>query len=154
MQGVCKDVSVNDLEIERNSIETEIPENELKVIRQWLTKDIHGMSDTEIARSNNITRKTVCNIRERNKRYIEIVQQLNSIKTNESVVTETVIRNGDISEEFGTLIHMTLENAKRGSVKHLELCFKHYDSFKKIYGDISSTNIEDIDSIIKKIDSL
>lgn len=96
MQGVCKDVSVNDLEIERNSIETEIPENELKVIRQWLTKDVHGMSDREIARSNNITRKTVCNIRERNKRYIEIVQQLNSIKKNDSVVTETVIRNGDM----------------------------------------------------------
>lgn len=142
---------ITELEQLRQQFELNMSDRDVKVIQQWLHKDLNGLSDDGIAKVNGISRRTLVNIRQKHSDYINVMEELKDLQQEET--GSNSIDNLDLTAEVHSVLTLVLTRAKAGSVKDIEILLKHYGTFKEITEDLQKGSI-DISSILDNIENL
>lgn len=142
---------INELEQLRQQYEQNMSDRDVKVIQQWLNKDLNGLSDDGIAKVNGISRRTLVNIRQKHCDYINVMEELKDLKQDD--VDNNSITALDLTVEVHSVLTLVLTRAKAGSVKDIEILLKNYGTFKDITEDLQKGSM-DLESILKDIENL
>ena len=144
---------INELEQLRQQYETTISDRDVTVIKQWLSKDLNGLSDDGIAKVNGISRRTLVNIRQKHTDYINILEELKELQQEQQDAGNNSITALDLTAEVHSVLTLVLTRAKAGSVKDIEILLKNYGTFKDITEDLQKGST-DISSILEDIENL
>lgn len=144
---------INELEQLKQQYEQNMSDRDVKVIQQWLNKDLNGLSDDGIAKVNGIARRTLVNIRQKHCDYISVMEELKDLKQQLQDAGNNSITALDLTAEVHNVLTLVLTRAKAGSVKDIEILLKNYGTFKDITEDLQRGST-DISSILDNIDNL
>lgn len=144
---------INELEQLKQQYEQNMSDRDVKVIQQWLNKDLNGLSDDGIAKVNGIARRTLVNIRQKHCDYISVMEELKDLKQQLQDAGNNSITALDLTAEVNNVLTLVLTRAKAGSVKDIEILLKNYGTFKDITEDLQRGST-DISSILDNIENL
>lgn len=144
---------INELEQLKQQYEQNMSDRDVKVIQQWLNKDLNGLSDDGIAKVNGIARRTLVNIRQKHCDYISVMEELKDLKQQLQDAGNNSITALDLTAEVHNVLTLVLTRAKAGSVKDIEILLKNYGTFKDITEDLQRGST-DISSILDNIENL
>ena len=144
---------IKELEQLRQQYEQSMNDRDVKVLQQWLGKDLNGLSDQGIALANGISRRTLTNIRERHTDYINVMEELKDLQQEQQDAGNNSITALDLTAEVHSVLTLVLTRAKAGSVKDIEILLKNYETFKDITEDLQKGST-DIFSILEDIENL
>lgn len=144
---------INELESLKQQYELNMSDRDIKVIQQWLNKDLNGLSDDGISKVNGISRRTLVNIRQKHSNYINVMEELKDLKQDQEEIGSNSIVNLDLAAEVHSVLALVLTRAKAGSVKDIEILLKNYGTFKEITEDLQRSST-DISSILDDIENL
>ncbi len=142
---------INELEQLKQQYEQNMSDRDVKVIQQWLGKDLNGMNDDGIAKVNGISRRTLVNIRQKHTDYINVMEELKELQQEQQDAGS--ITDLDLTAEVHSVLTLVLTRAKAGSVKDIEILLKNYGTFKDITEDLQKGST-DINSILQDIENL
>lgn len=144
---------INELEQLKQQYEQNMSDRDVKVIQQWLNKDLNGLSDDGIAKVNGIARRTLVNIRQKHCDYISVMEELKDLKQQLQDAGNNSITALDLTAEVHNVLTLVLTRAKAGSVKDIEILLKNYGTFKDITEDLQRGST-DISIILDNIENL
>ncbi|MBS5938972.1 hypothetical protein [Clostridium sp.] len=130
-------------------------DRDVKVIQQWLNKDLNGLSDDGIAKVNGISRRTLVNIRQKHSDYITFMEELKDLQLEQE--QEQAENNGisdiNVTAEIYNVLRLVLTRARSGSIKDIEIILKYSDKFVEIDKKIQKGST-DLESILEDIENL
>ena len=115
---------INELEQLKQQYEQNMSDRDVKVIQQWLNKDLNGLSDDGIAKVNGIARRTLVNIRQKHCDYISVMEELKDLKQQLQDAGNNSITALDLTAEVHSVLTLVLTRAKAGSVKDIEILLR------------------------------
>lgn len=142
---------IAELEQLRQQYELNMSERDVKIIQQWLNKDLNGLSDEGIAKVNGISRRTLVNIRQKHSEYINIMEELKELQQEQEGIGITA--DLDVNAEIHSVLRLVLTRARSGSIKDIEIILKYSDKFVEIDKKIQKGST-DLESILEDIENL
>lgn len=142
---------IAELEQLRQQYELNMSDRDVKVIQQWLNKDLNGLSDEGIAKVNGISRRTLVNIRQKHSEYINIMEELKELQQEQEGIGITA--DLDVNAEIHSVLRLVLTRARSGSIKDIEIILKYSDKFVEIDKKIQKGST-DLESILEDIENL